>query len=184
MSQSKTYGVYFGHIVGAVACIIFFSINSSGLTSFVRGSLIAAGIATLLITLIAAVHTPKELREKNQRIAQNFGSSYRWVMLATIIILLGGFRALNLFNEVSNVAWIGIVIGIHFIVLSYKWLQGNPNMRNLGIAMTVLGVIGLYIGLTTNNMNYVACVAGLSCGACLLVSSLVPSVKLLMHKIA
>ncbi|SDH83755.1 hypothetical protein [Nonomuraea jiangxiensis] len=98
-----------------------------------------------------------------------FGRGYWLVVAAEAILLFGGIALLRAWGqpEEANVAWIAVIVGIHFVVLAPVWRQ--PSIAVPGVLLTVVGVAGLVMA-QTSAVAWTPVVAGVLSGVTLLVS--------------
>lgn len=82
-----------------------------------------------------------------------------WLVVALeSLTLFGGLAVLNNWRPSGNVAWIAVVVGIHFFALARLWTSGS-------FEITV-------IAFTADSRDAIALVSGVGSGAVLLTSSL------------
>lgn len=100
-----------------------------------------------------------------------FGSGYRWVVLGEAIALFGGFPVLRQLGAPTqaNVAWIAVVVGVHFLVLARVWRQ--PTVLFPGVGLTLLGVAGFAL-VAGAAERWVPTVSGVGSGFVLLAGTL------------
>jgi hypothetical protein len=97
-----------------------------------------------------------------------FGSGY-WVIVAGEVIV--GLLGLVMFNTVldwpvANVPWIVLVVGIHFVLLARVWHE--QSIQALGLALSVLGVVGFVLAALNVSVSGVRLVTGVGAGVVLL----------------
>ncbi|WP_406314501.1 hypothetical protein OHA77_39585 [Streptosporangium sp. NBC_01639] len=98
-----------------------------------------------------------------------FGRGYWLVVVAEVVLLFGGIAVLRAWDlpEQTNVAWIAVVVGVHFIVLAPIWKQISILVP--GVILTLLGVAGLVMA-ETSAVAWVPIVSGVLSGVTLLVA--------------
>ncbi|MEO3873613.1 hypothetical protein ABGB18_32785 [Nonomuraea sp. B12E4] len=98
-----------------------------------------------------------------------FGRGYWVVVAAEAVLLFGGIALLRAWGQAdeANVAWIAVIVGVHFIVLAPVWRQ--PSIAVPGVILALLGVAGLVMA-QTSAVAWTPVVAGVLSGVTLLVS--------------
>ncbi|MFF4776951.1 hypothetical protein ACFY05_29210 [Microtetraspora fusca] len=99
-----------------------------------------------------------------------FSRGYLVVVAAEAILLFGGIRLLAMWElpKEVNVAWVALVVGVHFIVLAPIWKEWGIAVP--GVLLTVLGAAGLVLASTTA-VVWVPFVSGVLSGVVLLTGS-------------
>jgi hypothetical protein len=100
--------------------------------------------------------------------AAMFGVAY-WVVVAGEVV--GGLLGLLVFNSVldwpvANVPWIVLVVGVHFVLLARVWHE--QSIQTLGVALSVLGVVGFVLAALDVSVSGVRLVAGVGAGVIIL----------------
>jgi hypothetical protein len=100
--------------------------------------------------------------------AAMFGVAY-WVVVAAEVVV--GLLGLLLFNNVldwpvANVPWIVLVVGVHFVLLARVWHE--QSIQTLGVALSVLGVVGFVLAALDISVSGVRLVAGVGAGVIIL----------------
>ncbi|MEW9531940.1 hypothetical protein [Microbispora sp. NPDC049125] len=97
-----------------------------------------------------------------------FGRGHWLIVAAEAVLLFGGIALLRSWDapEQANVAWIAVVVGVHFIVLAPIWKQTSILVP--GVILTLLGVAGLVMA-NTSAVAWVPIVSGVLSGLTLLV---------------
>jgi hypothetical protein len=100
-----------------------------------------------------------------------FGTGYWIVVAAEVVLLFGGFQVLRRLDAPSeaNVAWIAVVVGVHFIAFLWVWQQRTILIP--GFLLTGYGVAGLIMA-STSAVDWVPFVAGVLSGVTLLICCL------------
>ncbi|MER7753923.1 hypothetical protein [Kitasatospora sp. NPDC097643] len=99
-----------------------------------------------------------------------FGRRYWLVVAAEAAGAVGGILALKWVFDAPEltVAWIALVVGLHFFALGAVWRQASLHV--LAAAMSVCGAAGLILGAVGVGTPVVAAVAGIAPGVLLLAS--------------
>ncbi|MFI0356010.1 hypothetical protein [Actinomadura sp. 9N407] len=101
-----------------------------------------------------------------------FGPKFGLVVVAEFALIFGGIsvlRALDAPQEV-NVAWIALIVGLHFVVLAPIWKE--PVIAVPGVLLTGLGVAGMVMA-AMSAVDWIPFVSGVLSGAVLLAGCLV-----------
>lgn len=95
-----------------------------------------------------------------------FGRGYVLVVAAEVAAALVGVLVINLVLHVpqATVAWISLVVGLHFFGLAVVWRM--PGLRLLAAAMAC-GAAGLVLAACGASLAVIAPVAGIAPGALL-----------------
>lgn len=96
-----------------------------------------------------------------------FGTGYWVVVAAEVTLLFGGLQLLRLLDAPSQtgVAWVAVVVGVHFIVFLWVWKQLSILVP--GVLLTCYGLIGLMLA-STSAVRWVPIVSGVLSGVTLL----------------
>ncbi|OPG13012.1 hypothetical protein [Microbispora sp. GKU 823] len=100
-----------------------------------------------------------------------FGLGFAVVVVIEAVALFGGIAVLRALDrpEESNVAWIALVVGVHFVALGPIWRDRTIMVP--GVVLTVLGVAGLVM-TATSAVAWVPLVSGVLSGLTLLAGCL------------
>lgn len=97
--------------------------------------------------------------------------SYRIIVAVQVVALFAGNVVLNTLGLGQYViCWTAVVVGVHFIGFARAF---HRSFRSLGVALVVIGLLGVVVGLAGGSGTVVAAVTGLGCGAWFLVGSCV-----------
>ncbi|MEO6471775.1 MAG: hypothetical protein ABIR57_07770 [Aeromicrobium sp.] len=177
-AQDSQETVTAGHVIGGSFGMAFVIANTPSLPQMLRTILIVAAVATMVLTVVCfgrGISNGTVVRPENGN--ESFGRRYWGVVLIEAVALFGGLALLNRWEPSANVAWIALVVGIHFFALAKLWVSGSQEIALIAFAMTALGVIGLAIAFSSDSRDAVAVVAGVGSGAVLLSSSLAGSIR-------
>lgn len=179
-----------GFFVGSVFGLAFVLINSGPplppVVSAVARTL-AVGAAVTIVVL-ALLTMRKESREgaKETEISTDpvskprFGAFFGVVTTIEVALIIGGAQTISRLDGVpdqAGVAWVALVVGLHFFPLAWYWKQ--PEMLYVAGYGTVLGGIGLAMALL-GHPDWVPLVSGVVTGAGFLLGPLV--VLVLMYR--
>ena len=97
------------------------------------------------------------------------------VVIAEVVLLVVGLQVLRITGAPSeaNVAWIALVVGLHFIAFAFVWREASIAVP--GAIVLLLGVAGLALSATSAN-KWVPLLSGVCSGFVLLVGSLLGAV--------
>ncbi|MFB9800862.1 hypothetical protein [Streptomonospora salina] len=96
-----------------------------------------------------------------------FTRGFLGVVFTEAVLLIGGFRAIRVFDAPpeTNVAWIAVVVGLHFIALAAVWTA--PSVAVPGAVLTALGAAGFALAALSLT-PWVPAVSGVLSGVTLL----------------
>ncbi|GAA4939727.1 hypothetical protein GCM10023224_21590 [Streptomonospora halophila] len=175
-----------GILIGCVFGAVFVFVNSGapmgpGLVAFARAAAVLALAAAAVPAVLAARSTAAD-RSPDAPGAGSaggrpamFGRGYAAVVAAEAVLLFGGFPALHALGAPAeaNVAWIALIVGLHFAALAAVWREASVLVP--GVGLTLLGAAGFaLVGLAHTPL--VPIVSGVLSGAVLLVSGAVAAV--------
>jgi len=159
-------------VVGSLVAIsfgtVFVVVNSGDLARpwpviiRVAGALVAAAllVSLVFVTRSAAPVTPAP--------ASGFVDRRYWlIVLAEAVALFGGLILINgvLHRSAVAVAWVALVVGVHFFGLARVWHM--PHFTWLGAAITLLGLAGFLVYALGGPASAVGLVAGVGSGVAL-----------------
>jgi hypothetical protein len=103
--------------------------------------------------------------------APRYGRGFWWVVIAEVALLIAGIQVLRAAGAPTdaNVAWIALVVGLHFIAFAFVWREASIALP--GAALLLLGGAGLALAATSAH-DWVPLVSGVSSGFVLLAGSL------------
>ncbi|MGA5762363.1 hypothetical protein [Nonomuraea bangladeshensis] len=158
-----------GLLIGAVFGAVFVVVNAHEplngvVATFLRVAACLAAVAVAAMWFSAA---------RGQRTGEGgsggpmFGRGYLAVVAAEALLLFGGLRVLAAWERPvqANVAWIAVVVGVHFVALAPIWRTWDIAVP--GALLTVLGVAGLVM-TGTAAIAWVPFVSGVLSGVTLL----------------
>ncbi|OLT29894.1 hypothetical protein BJF79_10230 [Actinomadura sp. CNU-125] len=100
-----------------------------------------------------------------------FGPKFGLVVVAEFALIFGGIAVLRALDapEECNVAWIALIVGLHFVALAPIWKRAAIAVP--GAALTVLGVAGMVMAAMSRT-DWIPFVSGTLSGVVLLAGSL------------
>ncbi|WP_206068242.1 hypothetical protein [Nonomuraea composti] len=140
-----------GLLVGAVFGAVFVFVNAHDpLNSTVALLLrVVAGLAaaTVLVLWFTAARGQRDGGEAPR--GAMFGRGYLVIVAAEAVLLFGGLRVLAALGapEQANVAWVALVVGVHFVALAPIWKAWDIAVP--GVVLSLLGVAGLVLAPTS-----------------------------------
>lgn len=157
-----------GGLIGATFGLAFIQVNAAAVLPG------AACIAFRVLAVAAFLAVIRRLRRRPAPLpagtaAQtDFGRRYRFVVAAEVLAGAAGILVINdlLHTPRATVAWIALVVGLHFFGLAAVWRM--PSLRWLAAGMSVCGAVGLVLCACGVPQAAVAAVAGIVPGAMLL----------------
>ncbi|MDT0326811.1 hypothetical protein [Nocardiopsis lambiniae] len=107
-----------------------------------------------------------------------FGPFYGIVVLLEVVLLLGGIQVLRALGAPmeANVAWIALVVGLHFLPLAWYWRMGQ--ILGVAVYLSTLGAAGLVMA-AAGFAEWVPFVSGVLSGVGMLAGILVGMVGML-----
>ncbi len=157
-----------GLLVGAVFGAVFVVVNAHAplngvVATFLRvaACLAAAAVAAMWFT------TARGRRAREGGGGAMFGRGYLAVVAAEVLLLFGGLRVLAAWGrpEQVNVAWIAVVVGVHFVALAPIWRTWDIAVP--GVLLAGLGAAG-FVMAGTAAVGWVPFVSGVLSGVTLL----------------
>ncbi|MDQ6873987.1 MAG: hypothetical protein M3042_02840 [Actinomycetota bacterium] len=158
--------VKMGARIGAAFGLVYVLVNTIGLPQPAAVILRALGIAAFVGVIILARRTALPADAGAAR--AGFGRGY-WLVVAAEVVagVAGAVVLLRVLKQPhALVAWISLVVGVHFFGLSVVWRA--PFYRWLGAAITLCGVAGLVAAASSSSRVTIATIAGVGPGLLLL----------------
>ncbi len=158
-----------GLLIGSVFGLVFVQVNAGALpTGIGTVCRVVGGLAFLLVLAgLRRVPSPSP-STGGEPTGISFTASY-WVVVAVeVIAIVVGVRLLAgpLKTPDAGVAWVALVVGLHFVALAVVWAQ--PIFGWLGGSLGVCGVAGLLLAFSDAPKAAVAGVGGVLPGGLLL----------------
>ncbi|MFG2232016.1 hypothetical protein ACGFNX_18740 [Streptomyces sp. NPDC048723] len=151
-----------GRLIGAIFGLVFIVANAGTLPTAAAVPLRLLAIAWFLWLFIALRRA--RMPRAGSAAPRMFGRGYVLVVAAA----LAGVLVINLVLHVpqATVAWISLVVGLHFFGLAVVWRR--PSLRLLAATMAACGAAGLVLAACGASLTVIATVAGIAPGALLL----------------
>lgn len=158
-----------GVLIGATFGLVFVLVNSgslpSGVSLFLRAAAMLAlvGLAGFLFVRLAPAGggvSPSG--------GVGFSRGYWWVVIAEVVAIWAGIMVIGRVFDAphANVAWISLVVGVHFFGLAIVWKL--PVFHWLGAALAACGVVGLTLAALGASTAAIDVVGGIVPGFLLL----------------
>ncbi|WP_219461367.1 hypothetical protein [Nonomuraea rhizosphaerae] len=160
-----------GLLIGAIFGAVFVVVNAQSPLNTITASILRAAACVAAASVIAMWFTiARRERSTGERQRNMFSRGYLIIVAAEAILLFGGLRLLAAWEvpEQANVAWVALVVGMHFIALAPIWKDWR--IAAPGAALTLLGAAGLAMAPTTA-LVWVPFVSGVLSGVVLLAGS-------------
>ncbi|MFA7765991.1 hypothetical protein [Streptomyces sp. NRRL S-448] len=155
-----------GRLIGAIFGLVFIVANAGTLPTAAAVPLRLLAIAWFLWLFIALRRA--RMPRAGSAAPRMFGRGYVLVVAAEVAAALAGVLVINLVLHVpqATVAWISLVVGLHFFGLAVVWRR--PSLRLLAATMAACGAAGLVLAACGASLAVIATVAGIAPGALLL----------------
>jgi hypothetical protein len=159
-----------GVLIGATFGLAFIVINAGTLPTGVAFTVRILGVAGYLglIGLMASSHASAPDPSSDRSPPAMFGRGYWMIVLAEVAAGMAGLIVINglLDHPDAGVAWIALVVGLHFIGLAAIWHE--PSVGWLGAAIALCGLAGLLLAAADASEATIATVGGIIPGVLLL----------------
>ncbi|MFD0272897.1 hypothetical protein ACFVHB_03175 [Kitasatospora sp. NPDC127111] len=157
-----------GRLIGAIFGLVFVVASAGNLPTAVGVPLRVLAIGTFVGLFIALRRGRTPRAAADRAAAPLFGRGYRLVVAAEVVVGLAGLVLINpvLHATRASVAWIALVVGLHFFGLAVVWRM--PSIRLLAAAMSACGGAGLVLAVCGASAAVIAAVAGIAPGVMLL----------------
>jgi hypothetical protein len=154
-----------GILIGAIFGLAFIWINSDELSSETARALQGFGVVAFLGLIAVLTQRSPDERTADAPKGIGFGPGY-W--LVVLIVLFGGLFIINGVLDASGagVAWVALVVGVHFIALAIVWRA--PVFHLVGGVIAVCGALGLALAVVDASEATIAVVSGIIPGAVLI----------------
>ncbi len=161
-------GQRIGSAISAVFGLIYVVVNSAQLPPPWTLAVRALAVLAFVAVLVAVFRSPRPSDSDDGQSASVFGRGYWSVVVVEAVALFGGLRLLSgpLGLPEAAVAWVSLVVGVHFFVLATVF--GERFFHWLGGVITACGVVGLVLAISGAREVWIDLVAGVLPGAVLL----------------
>ncbi|MFE6841446.1 hypothetical protein [Streptomyces sp. NPDC057686] len=165
MTREKT-----GRTIGAAFGLAFIQVNAAALPTAAAIPLRVLALVAFLAVFRAVRRSPapRPAAAAGTATRSYFGRRYGYVVAAEVITGAVGIFVVNGPLDAPNavIAWIALVVGLHFFGLAVVWRTAPLNL--LAAAMSACGAAGLVLAASGSSRAAVAVVAGIVPGALLL----------------
>ncbi len=169
--RHRLSGSQLGSLIAAVFGLIYLEANSGSLPAPLPAALrIAAAVAFVgLLALLLGRRRPHATT--GQPGGSGFGAEYWSVVAGEVAAIVAGSIILTTVFDLPHgvVAWVSVVVGVHFIVLAAIWRLSL--LRILGIAIALCGLAGVTAAAAGAATVVIAATGGIAPGALLLASA-------------
>ncbi len=161
-------GQRIGSLIAATFGLIYVLVNAGPLSAPWTLTLRVLAAVAFVAVLVATFHAGVPSRDGGGQQRRLFGRGYWFVVAAEFVALYLGVRVLSgpLDTPQAGVAWVSLVVGVHFFALAVVF--GQRFFHSLGGVITACGVIGLVLATTGGSEATISLVAGVLPGAVLL----------------
>lgn len=170
-------GQVVGSMIGASFGLVYVFVNSGSLPGSVRWAVRLLAAAVFIAVVLASVRLSRRgPAEPGTDVAPRsdpgsgspFGRSYWLVVALEVVAIVVGARLLSgpLDLPEAGVAWVSVVVGVHFFALAVIFRQSFFHW--LGAAIAGCGALGIVLALLDAGSQPVEVVAGVVPGALLL----------------
>lgn len=161
-------GQRLGSLIGGTFGLIYVEVNAGSLPGHwavilrIAAGVVFAGLAALL-ALPAGPPPPA-----GPRVRSGFGTGYWLVVAGEVAAIPAGAALISGPGGLQHaaVAWVSVVVGVHFVVLAVIWRL--PLFACLGVAQALCGIAGLSAAAAGAAVAVTAGVGGVLPGALLL----------------
>lgn len=158
-------GQKIGSMIAATFGLIYVLVNTGSLPSTWAVALRVLAVIAFAAVLVAVLRAPRHHGPAGARV---FGRGYWLVVAAEVAALFLGVRILEgpLGLPSAGVAWVSLVVGVHFFALAVVF--GARFFHLLGGMITACGALGLVLAATGAGTAAIALASGVVPGAILL----------------
>ncbi|RSN46508.1 MULTISPECIES: hypothetical protein [Actinomadura] len=130
-----------------------------------------AAVLCLIAVVVTGFRTDRRREAPADPPPAWFGPKFGLVVLAEFALIFGGIAVLRALDapDQCNVAWIALIVGLHFVVLAPIWKRTAIAVP--GALLTALGVAGMVMA-ALSHVDWIPFVSGVLSGAVLLGGSL------------
>ena len=168
---SAPAGQLLGSLIGGVFGLVYIELNVGALPQpwpvvlRIAAAVVFAGLAILLLA------RRRPFGQLGQGGPGGFGTRYWIVVVGEVAAIPAGAALIRGPAGLPDavVAWVSVVVGVHFIVLAAVWQR--TMFRYLGVAISVCGVAGLVIAAAGAPTAAIAMTGGALPGMLLLIAA-------------
>lgn len=164
-------GPFVGSMIALVFGLVFVVVNSSGLpTAWSLGTRLVAVLAAIVLAAGSVRRLRRSAEPKGPASSgapMAFGRRYWLIVAGEVVALVGGLVVINgvLAAGRFGVAWVAVVVGVHFLGLATVWWPKGFTV--LGVVIILLGVAGFGVGALGGSATAIGAVSGIASGAAL-----------------
>lgn len=170
--QARAPGQLLGSGIAGLFGLIYVEINAGPLPApwpaalRIAAAVAAAGLAFVLVRLASSTVSARDEAEPGSQ--YGFGRRYWFIVAVEVAAIWAGSAVLSGPADLAHavVAWVSVVVGVHFLALAALWRLRL--MRYLGIAIAMCGLAGLAAAVATAPQAAVATAGGVLPGILLL----------------
>lgn len=160
-----------GLLVGGSFGLVDILVNAGVVLSSPASVVLRVVAVAAFVGLVVLTGSTRQMAPAHGSARMGVGRSF-WLVVVGEVAAIGVGKAVligPLDAPDAVVAWISVVVGVHFLGLAAVWQA--PFLRPLGVAIALCGVIGLVAAAAGSSPATVAAVAGLVPGVLLLGTS-------------
>jgi hypothetical protein len=157
-------GALTGALVGAVFGLVFVEANSGELPRTWQTVARVGGAVVFVLLLIGIRRARRAGKAGEPASGTAFGRGYWLIVAAEAAALVGGLIVINVVvgaHELT-VAWIALVVGVHFFGIGILWKAGAFHV--LATMLAILGIAGFALHAAGASALTVALVSGVASG--------------------
>ncbi|GAA2080396.1 hypothetical protein [Actinomadura alba] len=163
-----------GMLIGATFGAVFVIVNAHRPLNGAVGAVLRALAILALVSVVGMwVLSIRRARatgaepEAVPGVTNMFSRAYWLIVAAEVVLLFGGIALLGAWDrpEETNVAWVAVVVGVHFIALAPVWKHRGILLP--GVILSLFGVAGLVLA-ATSAVEWVPLVSGVLSGVTLM----------------
>lgn len=172
-----------GFLIGAGFGLAFVLANAgpplpSAVGLVLRVLAVAALVAVIVLSVALSRRPAPPVTGTGPGPAFRFGPFYGTVVLVEVVLIVGGIQVLRLLEAPwqANIAWIALVVGLHFLPLAWYW-----RMRQIlaaALYISAMGAAGLVL-VALGAVEWAPFVSGVLTGLGILTGMLVSLVGML-----
>jgi len=166
--RQRSAGFVAGSVVAITFGTVFVLANSGGVPAPWPLVIRAAGLLVAALLVVGLVLAARSGSSVTPAPVSGFADHRYWLIVALEAgALFGGLAVINgvLHDTAVSVAWVALVVGVHFFGLARIWRM--PLYYWLGAAMAILSLAGFLIYALGGSAAMVGLVAGVGSGAVL-----------------
>ncbi|HEY0450050.1 hypothetical protein [Actinophytocola sp.] len=170
-SGTRPVGLLIGSLVGTVFGLVFVVVNSAELPGAWPLGVRVGGVVVAAVLLAGILRAGRLSRGEEAGDHRGFVDRRYWNIVGIeAVALVAGLFVINqvLHRPSVAVAWIAVVVGVHFVGLGKLWHLGQ--FFTLGLVMTALGLVGFVLGGLQVSAGAIGLVAGVGSGVALFVT--------------